>query len=190
MKKKKTRYVWLIAAIICLVIAIVAFAAVKKASAKAAEMEAAVNAGSMVASLPNPMKSVTREDQVQSGLVLDAPEKSENVSWFLIETGTDYPMSEVRFTYQGTDYYYRARPTGSLELEDISGLWYEWTEKTEGKVLYCDAEVKSCDKAACVNWLDIVPGVVYSIGTTGEKPDAGKLLELANLVFSPTQGEA
>ena len=63
-------------------------------------------------------------------------------------------------------------------------------KKTEGKVLYCDAEVNSCDKAACVNWLDIVPGVVYSIGTTGEKPDAGKLLELANLVFSPTQGEA
>ena len=95
------------------------------------------------------------------------------------------------FTLDGVRWTYSMASTGQVELpfQDISGLPdYGVTEDAE--LLWCPA-VLSYDVggAGKIIWFDVAPGLVYSLSA-----DAGAgrdvLLNMANVLFAPAQGEA
>ena len=141
------------------------------------------------AGLANPIEEVTPEEQVErTGFVLDPPEGAEDVRRTTINQGDGSYMAQLDFVYEGTEYYYRVQPTGEFSTYDMSGLYYEWKNVEDASVLYCEAKVYTCDKAGYISWLDVVPGVNYNLGTAHEG-DSQKLIDMANLIFKPVQGE-
>ncbi len=135
--------------------------------------------------MPNPLKEVSGEQMAAiTGLALVAPEGASGVKYFTINDKT----AQLVFTLDGREYTYRAEPTGELKAYDLSGMYYDWTETGGGKVGYCDAVVETCDKAAAAYWLDIVPGINYSLGCSAQVT-ADELLKVANACFVPVQGD-
>ena len=115
-----------------------------------------------------------------------APEGAEDVviSAFSQDGRT---VAETAFTKDGVRWTYRTAP-GDLELVDISGL-ADFSTAADGSVSYCDARL-SYDEggAGKIVWFDIVPGVEYSLSVeSGASADA--LIEMANELFVPMQGE-
>ena len=153
-----------------------------KKAEQPAEPQEAPSAG-----IANPIEIFDSYDgQLQRcGLKLLAPEGAENVVIKTIAGKT----AETDFTLNGVEYYYRAEPTGELKTYDMSGLYYSWTKTEQAKVGYCDAEVRTGDSCGFVSWLDVVPGINYNL-CSDKCGDAAKLVETANLVFVPTQGDA
>ena len=137
------------------------------------------------AGLPNPVTEyASAEEQVQAvGLALEAPEGATDVLYLSING-----MAETMFTLDGVKYFYRAEPTAELETYDMSGLYYTFDEPVSGTVLNREAKAFVGKDAGFVEWLDIVPGINYNLGTD-TKTSADKLFEVANLIFVPTQGE-
>lgn len=116
-----------------------------------------------------------------------APEGAEDVviSVFSLDSRT---VAETAFTMDGARWTYRTAP-GNLELVDISGLG-DFSAAASGSVSYCDAQL-SYDEggAGKIIWFDIVPGVEYSL-SVDSGADERSLLEMANALFVPMQGDA
>lgn len=72
---------------------------------------------------------------------------------------------------------------------DISGLYYDWelTRNTFVSLRY--AVVNVSGDVGYVKWVDAVPGIQYSLSMT-EGANDKLLIELAEKVFDPVQGEA
>lgn len=143
-------------------------------------------------SVINPMKVVTEDEMVQeTGIDLPAKDGMENVEYFVVAE----KVAQMNFTYKGTDYCLRAQPTketsiesASVEIEDLSGMYYEWDEAGQEKVQNRDGFVKKTkDGVAMVGWLDVAPGIEYTL-TCNENGE--NILEVANAVFTPLQDEA
>lgn len=140
--------------------------------------------------MPNPFVEVSAEELAQvTGLVLTPPEGAEDVRFSYLNSDSDYKMAQMDFTYNGKRYTYRAEPTGELEAYDMSGLYYSWTDVRDVSVLYNEAKLQLSDKAGSIYWLDIAPGINYSLGSN-EPVSAEELTELAKLIYVPTQGDA
>lgn len=140
--------------------------------------------------MANPFVEVKGEELVQiTGLSLTPPEGASDVHFFYLNADPEPKMSQMNFTFNGKSFVYRAERTGELKAYDMSGLYYTWTQCSEAPVLYNTATVQTCDKAGCIYWLDIVPGVNYSLGCS-EAVSAEELAELANLIYEPTQGDS
>ena len=116
-----------------------------------------------------------------------APDGAEDVviSVFSLDGRT---VAETAFTMNGARWTYRTAP-GDLELVDISGL-DDFSAAASGSVSYCDAQL-SYDEggAGKIIWFDIVPGVEYSL-SVDSGADERSLLEMANALFVPMQGDA
>lgn len=140
--------------------------------------------------MANPFVKVEGDELVQiTGLALTPPEGASDVRFSYLNEKPEPKMSQMDFTYNGKAFTYRAERTGELEAYDMSGLYYDWTDVSEASVLYNTAIVQTCDKAGCIYWLDIVPGVSYTLGCS-EAVSAEELTELANMIYEPTQGDA
>lgn len=140
--------------------------------------------------MPNPFVEVSAEELAQvTGLVLTPPAGAEDIRFSYLNSDSVYKMAQMDFTYNGKRYTYRAEPTGELEAYDMSGLYYNWTDVRDVSVLYNEAKLQLSDKAGSIYWLDIVPGINYSLGSN-EPVSAEELTELANLIYVPTQGDA
>lgn len=140
--------------------------------------------------MPNPMTEVEAAVMVEkTGISLLAPEESLDTAYFVIDLADDFPMAQVVFlTPNGKEVTYRAKRTLSLELEDISGLYYEWPEAIDAKVDYNNAKIYCNNEVGYIGWLDIVPGIVYSLSMENATPE--ELEEMANHVFIPAQGDS
>jgi len=137
----------------------------------------------------NPVREVTLEELINiTGISLPASEEIEDVSYSVIQIDGENPVAQMDFTYQGVEFFLRVQATGELEAGDISGLHYEWEEKEQAAVGYCEATVYLKEDVGYIAWLDIAPGILYNLGVT-ESADAESLIKAANLVFSPLQGE-
>ena len=124
------------------------------------------------------------------GYALCAPDGAENVEWHVIADGEMGEIGELVFTYDGLEYVYRAQPTAELIAYDMSGLYYEWKAEVPGLVSGREAVVCTGAEAGYVMWLDVVPGFNYNLAVVGEDVPAETLLEMAEMVFVPLQGEA
>lgn len=150
-----------------------------------AEVVSASEATSAVVGMPNPVTEVSA-DQVE--IPMAVPEGAADVQYFSI-AGGDSPLWEMDFTYEGTAYCYRAQSTSETAAYDISGMFYDHWVTESASVSYCEATVETCSEATVIYWLDVVPGIIYSLSAKQEL-SAETITEVANLVFTSAQGEA
>ena len=168
-----------------------------------------------VANMVNPVHECTKEELVQAtGIALDAPDGAGDVSYSYIDIAEGHPISQVNFSLDGKKYCYRAQPTEYTSIsanvaEDassqdlfaavndctnigaaLSGMHFKWecislidiAETRDGVVAF------NTGKQGFVSWLDVVPGVLYSLSTdNGAEQDL--LTDMAELCFVPLQGE-
>lgn len=121
------------------------------------------------------------------GFALRVPDNAENVKYFILADDTE----ELRFTADGLDYTARLKATDGFE--DISGMYYEWTQTLDDELKgreckqmrYCGDEG---DIDVCL-WYDVVPGLMYSITTSDSSLDGFDITAMALQVFAPVQQE-
>ncbi len=141
-----------------------------------------------VSGVPNPLVETDADGVIQQlGFALKVPDGAENVQYFILSGDTE----ELRFTLNGLDYTARLKPT--VSFEDISGMYYEWTDTMDDELKgrecklmrYCgsDGDIDLC------MWYDAVPGLMYSITTSDSSLDGFDITAIALQVFEPMQHE-
>ena len=136
--------------------------------------------------IPNPMVESDAEGVKQAlGFELAVPEGAENVHYFIISD----EMEELHFTLDGLDYV--ARLKASAEFEDISGMYYEWTDTQEDNIGSCLYKfMRYCgdegDVELCL-WYDAAPGLMYSLSTSDSSLDGFDITAIARQVYAPMQ---
>ena len=77
--------------------------------------------------IPNPVHECTAEELTEkTGITLNVPITAVDVTYSYIDGDT--PLAQVSFVYQGQTYTYRGQKTQTVQ--DISGMYYEWTKTT------------------------------------------------------------
>lgn len=152
---------------------------------------AAADEDTSLVEIPNPVLEVDEAGQLEkTGVALHAPEGAADELRTVIQAEGESPIAAIAFTYEGKPYEYRCQSTASVDApDDISGMYFDWTEETEAEVQGRAAQVRVCDEAGCVLWLDVVPGFTYALSCT-ESVDAQTLVNVANLVFEELQGDS
>lgn len=168
--------------------------------------------------MENPVNECASADELceTTGLAIDAPEGATNVAYAYIDAADEdgEPIAQVTFTMDGQDYCYRCQSTSETDIfagisdenasvEDLtekaksqtdavsalSGMYYEW--KSVGQIMIADRDGMfgiNKGKEGFVAWLDVVPGVMYSLSVE-KGADEQMLIEMAEKCFVPMQGE-
>ncbi|MBQ0134685.1 MAG: hypothetical protein KBS46_06125 [Clostridiales bacterium] len=147
---------------------------------KADENEAAPEIG-----MPNPMREVSA-DELE--LYVNVPEGAADVRYFIIEDGENR-LEQVSYTLEGKDYCYRMQQTGDVVAYDMSGIYANGWETEDAAVSYCDAVVMNSSEGSVIYWMDVVPGINYTLSST-QQLSADELSEAAAALFVPMQGDA
>ena len=80
-----------------------------------------------ISQIPNPVHESTAEEVAEkTGITLNVPITAVDVMYSYIDG--DSPLAQVSFVYQGQTYTYRGQKTQTVQ--DISGMYYEWTKTT------------------------------------------------------------
>ncbi len=133
----------------------------------------------------NPMREVAAEELEFS---VNVPEGAADVQYFVIEDG-ESKMDQVTFTLDGKDYCCRMQQTGEVTAYDMSGIYADSWETEDTAAAYCDAVAKTCAEGSVIFWLDVVPGINYTLSSS-QQLTAAELSELATVLFAPMQGDA
>lgn len=144
--------------------------------------------------IANPMQKVSSVEITQLGYSVPLPADAAEEEYFLINTGTEIPMAEVRFLSNDTRYTCRTLKTN--EPADISGIYAEWAhdynwETEELQIHLAQAE----DQTVRMEWYAPESGTQWSLsGGT----DAMALMNTAreivetlgyNMAVSPAEAE-
>lgn len=139
----------------------------------------------------NPIKEMSRQELIeQCGIDLGAPEGAENMVYSLINIGEAEPVAQLRMSLDGHELCLRAQGmSAAAPAGDISGMYYEWEHTRNVFVSMLYAVVNVSGDIGYIKWIDAAPGIQYSLSMT-EGASEELLIELAEKVFHPTQGEA
>ena len=135
----------------------------------------------------NPLKEVTKEELLEeTGISFIDEYITSDPKYFVITPANpnEKKIAELRFMVGDRELTYRAQPTDKLEAYDTTGLFYDWNEEKDVKVAYCDAKYMKCDEASGLYWLDVVPGINYSMSCIGDM-DESQLEGCASILFDP-----
>lgn len=128
-----------------------------------------------------------------TGFEINVPKDAFDVKYSYESTGK---MAQATYVLDDKDWVYRIKETP--ELEDISGMYYDWTVSEEGTVSqrpavfmgYSDSKsTDSVDGVWVVNWYDVVTGVSYSLSVTGADLNGMDIQVYAEEIFAPLQTE-
>ena len=139
--------------------------------------------------MANPWVETDAEGVMQAvGVSFGVPEGAENVVYRVLESES---LAEMEFTWYGMDYTARIKPAGAFE--DISGMYYEWEQDMDVTVGNCEgveyrAEDEGMTFDVCL-WYDVVPGLMYSVSTSGEDLDGFDIIAAAEQVYIPAQSD-
>ena len=123
---------------------------------------------------------------------LGAEDSAQNVTYSVLEIDGQ-TVAETAFTLDGIPYRWHVG-TGDSEdperLVDLSGSERVYPHTEETTIRWCRAELSDDPgNAGCkLIWIDIAPGLAYSLETDGTVPPEA-LQELAESLFVPAQGE-
>lgn len=163
----------------------------------------------------NPVHQCTKEEMLEAtGMDIDAPEGATEVEYSYIDTDSD-PIAQVEFELNDEEFCYRAQSTAVTSLVEsfeqdenieegalqdalnkgvatgaaLAGLNYEWSAAASVDAPAGREGVYALngDDEGFIAWLDVVPGVLYSLAMDDATIDG--LLDTAELVFVPMQGE-
>ncbi len=139
------------------------------------------------AGLPNPLVEKTEEEiKEEFGFTFGKLKNEKDVKFYVI----DGKMVEKIFKLDNTEITLRVTP--AIEFEDISGMYYTWTEE-DGKVKNRDAKIMGAKdengSAQVCLWYDAAPGLMYSASATAKDLDGFDIQAIAERTFIPVQGE-
>ena len=146
-----------------------------------------------VIGMPNPWTETDPDGLMQTlGLQFDVPEGAENIVYRML---TEEKLAEMQFTLNDMPFTARIKPAG-VELEDISGLNYDWAYVEQAKRefarhWYREEHRKALDDGKTVEvflWLDIVPGLTCSLSTEAADLNDFDISAVAEQVYHPVQG--
>ena len=181
--KKKRLPMFAGAAAACLLVAVSAFSFFGTGMGKAEQT-----------TIANPMQKVSHAEVTQLGYSIPLPAAAAETEYFLIDTGAETPMAEVRFLSNDTRYTCRTLKTDGPA--DISGIYADWTqdynwETEELQIHLTQAE----DQTVRMEWYAPESGTQWSLsGGT----DALALMRTAreivetlgyNMAVSPAEAE-
>lgn len=153
------------------------------------------SAGTSVIGMANPWTETDPAGLMETlGLQFDVPEGAEKVVYRMLESDK---LAEMQFELYGMPFTARIKPAGT-ELEDISGLYYDWEyeETMKGDFTrrwYQEEHKKTHDGDDIVEvylWFDIVPGLTYSLSTKAPDLDGFDIIAVAEMVCHPVQGNS
>lgn len=176
--------------IVCLLLGALCFVSCAKPAKK--------SVNSRLVGMPNPVRECSREEVLsQTGFTFKVPQQAEDVHFSVIGG----KLAQMNFVWSGCDCTCRIKASEGVELEDISGYWYNWEKVTDEKIGWCKAVAKylTTEKGnvvAVCNWIDVVPGIVYSFSMDipglgpGDIDDIRRLcLKLSEECWVPAQGD-
>ena len=167
------------------------------------------------AQIANPITESTYEGVIEAtGISMPAPEGATDVAYTLIDMGEDPQIAQMNFILDGESLCLRVQPTSTLSTDlnmavetegstevsfklpeellplcDISGLNYDWTGAAQQDVQGRTAvSFTTNDGVGFIAWVDDVTGMLYNL-SMGENADDATLVDFANAVFVPMQGE-
>lgn len=170
------------------------------------------------ANVENPIHECTYEEMMEAtGIDISAPDESEDVVYAVIDGVSEdqSPIAQVEFECGDKEYCYRAQSTSvtsmtadvdqnevdpSKLLESLekctnagaalAGMYCKWkacalvdVDGRDGVIAFNEG------KEGMIAWLDVVPGIMYSL-TTEEDANQQDLMAMAEMLFVPMQGEA
>lgn len=115
--------------------------------------------------IANPWTEVTKED-VEKGLGTEIvlPHDAKNV---IFRFNSSIELYEILFDYDVLSFTYRIKK--SAETEDISGLYYDWTNSYEETVEGYEAKIYRAltedDAIELITWFDSKEDISYSLST-------------------------
>lgn len=161
----------------------------------------------------NPIHDSTQDEVFDAtGIRLEAPDGAESVQYRYYNG--ELMLAEVEFIIDDITYSYRAQLTDATdiktrvngtvatdeELEEsmkdgsnmglsLSGYYYDWDACSQTKVgdrpaLYAHVN----DGPAVVTWLDVVPGVMYTMTMTSDASE-DQLMKVVETCFEPMQDD-
>ena len=142
--------------------------------------------------MPNPWEDLTAEElQEASGRVFGVPEGAENVIYRYLRSED---LAEMQFTWEGDEFCARIQPAELQEgeLQDISGMYYEWEDTEEIFIGNCYGTIAhtragSGEQAQLCQWYDAEAGLMYSLSVTTTDADGLDLTVLAEQVYLPAE---
>lgn len=140
--------------------------------------------------LANPWTEIAFEDMAtEIGVNFALPEGAELVSCSVMK---DENLGQAIFNLDGMEFVARIKPTAGFE--DISGMYYDWTDEADVSISWCDGKFYACKDGdntiqLCL-WCDIVPGVMYSLTVSAPDLDGFDLTAVAEQMFVSMQGDA
>lgn len=157
-----------------------------------AEGAAASGETETMAGMANPwVETDAKGFSEKMGIDLNVPEGAENVSYYIM----DGKLGEMNFTWKGADCCARCKASGSWE--DISGLYYDkWDKEEACKVKHCEGKTRSVmDQGRNLQirncmWIDMVPGIMYSLTAEAKDLNGFDELALAEAVYVQMQGDS
>ncbi len=136
---------------------------------------------------------ITAEELLElTGIELKGNEMTGDVTFNAIAIHNEHPIAEMTFKMGDANVCLRVAETDATKLadvEDISGMYVTWTETEDTVVAHCDAKFEKNDDFSMLTWLDVVPGLQYSMLYEGSV-NAQDLTTLAESIFVPAQGNA
>ena len=117
----------------------------------------------------NPLReSDKKEIQKLTGASFNMPSKFDNISYYVIENLGLHSIGQAGFEYN--DAYYTFRVMKSTLLDDISGMYYNWTETKECEIEGLSGEMRSFEsesECACTILLfDSENEILYSLSSS------------------------
>lgn len=135
--------------------------------------------------VPNPMSEVSADDMEFS---INVPENASDVKFFIIDDGSS-KINQMTYTLDGKEYCYRMQFTDETAAYDMSGIYSDKWENEDTAVSYCDAVAMTCSEGSVIYWMDVVPGVNYTL-SCAQQLSAAELSAAAEQLFAPMQGDA
>ena len=164
----------IISIVLCLSLTMFLFACNKKEKGNT-ETDTSVTEG-----VANPMVPSTEEEiKTVTGADFNLSSKFQSPNFFLINN----KIGQVGFKYKDLNFTFRTEK--SDKSDDISGMYYEWTESKTVTIDNCKGELHiysgKDEFAASVIWYDSENGVMYTLSTDKEISDK-ELLACADLL--------
>ena len=162
----------------------------KSSAAEAAKDTVIVteNAAEEAANMPNPMHEVTREEMTDVlGIDLEAPAGAKDAVYYIIDDGANSKIAQLSFVMDGKEYTYRAQATDSTEGYDNTGNYFTPEGEAQVQVDYNTATLLMGKDTASMYWIDVAPGINYSLSCNGQVSQ-DDMTATAAALFKPVQG--
>lgn len=134
----------------------------------------------------NPMKNSNPQEIIETiGVRFIEPKDVSEIKYFIISN----QIAQMNFIKDDISFTARIKPTN--QFEDISGMYYDWTNEQDCEIAWCSGKIyfmndgENNNPGICI-WYDIAPGLMYSI-SMDDKSNPEILLNLANEIYHKSQ---